>query len=87
MEVFTTFFVILLAGMALPIVLLISGVLFDLFFVIFVVVETMVSRKRSLGRLEPSPDTEYGRLVGRVSGGSGIGRVMVAMPRVSNARS
>jgi magnesium-transporting ATPase (P-type) len=46
MEVFTTFFVILLAGMALPIVLLISGVLFDLFFVIYVVVETMVSRKR-----------------------------------------
>jgi len=46
MEVFATFVVILLAGMALPIVLFVSGVFFDLFFVIFVMVETIVSRKR-----------------------------------------
>jgi hypothetical protein len=49
MEVFATFVLILLAGMALPIVLLISGVLFDLVVVICVVIQTMVSRKRKPG--------------------------------------
>jgi hypothetical protein len=46
MEVFTTFVVILIAGMALPIVLFISAVVFDLVVVLYVLVETMVSRKR-----------------------------------------
>ena len=49
MEVFATFVLILLAGMALPIVLLISGVLFDLIVVIYVVIQTMVSRTRKPG--------------------------------------
>jgi hypothetical protein len=49
MEVFATFVLILLAGMALPIVLLISGVLFDLVVVICVVIQTMVSRTRKPG--------------------------------------
>lgn len=49
MEVFATFVFILLAGMALPIVLLISGVLFDLVVVIYVGIETMVSRTRKPG--------------------------------------
>ena len=46
MEVFATFVVILLAGMALPIVLLISGVLFDLVVAIYVVITTLGSWKR-----------------------------------------
>jgi len=46
MEVFATFVLILLAGMALPIVLLISGVLFDLVVAIYVVITTSGSRKR-----------------------------------------
>lgn len=46
MEVFATFVLILLAGMALPIVLLISGVLFDLVVAIYVVITTLGSRKR-----------------------------------------
>ena len=37
---------ILFAGMALPIVLLISGVLFDLVVAIYVVITTLGSRKR-----------------------------------------
>jgi hypothetical protein len=45
MEVFAAFFVILLAGMALPVVLLISGVLFDLVAVIYVVATTIFGRK------------------------------------------
>jgi hypothetical protein len=49
MEVFAAFFVILLAGMAVPIVLLISGVLFDLIAVIYVVITTIGSRKRKPG--------------------------------------
>ena len=49
MEVFATFALILLAGMAVPIVLLISGVLFDLVVVIYVMIETMVSRTRKSG--------------------------------------
>lgn len=50
MEVFVTFVVILIAGMALPIVLFISGAVFDLVVVIYVVVETMVSQKRKPGK-------------------------------------
>jgi hypothetical protein len=46
MEVFATFVLILLAGMALPIVLLISGVLFNLVVAIYVVITTLGSRKR-----------------------------------------
>ena len=46
MEVFTTFVVILIAGMALPIVLFISAVVFDLVVVFYVLVETMVRGKR-----------------------------------------
>jgi hypothetical protein len=49
MEVFATFFLILLAGMAVPVVLLISGVLFDLVVVICVLTQTMVSRTRKPG--------------------------------------
>jgi hypothetical protein len=51
MEVFAAFSVILLAGMALPVVLLISGVLFDLVVVIYVVITTIFSRKRKPGTL------------------------------------
>jgi hypothetical protein len=51
MEVFAAFFVILLAGMALPVVLLISGVLFDLLVAIYVVIATIFSRKRKPGAL------------------------------------
>jgi hypothetical protein len=51
MEVFAAFFVILLAGMALPVVLLISGVLFDLVVAIYVVIATIFSRKRKPGAL------------------------------------
>jgi len=51
MEVFAAFFVILLAGMALPVVLLISGVLFDLVVAIYVVITTIFSRKRKPGTL------------------------------------
>jgi hypothetical protein len=49
MEVFAAFFVILLAGMAIPIVLLISGVLFDLMVGIYIVITTIGSRKRKPG--------------------------------------
>jgi hypothetical protein len=51
MEVFAAFFVILLAGMALPVVLLISGVLFDLGVAIYVVIATIFSRTRKPGAL------------------------------------
>ena len=51
MEVFAAFFVILLAGMALPVVLLISGVLFDLVVAIYVVITTIFSRKGKPGTL------------------------------------
>ena len=51
MEVFAAFFVILLAGMALPVVLLISGVLFDLVVAIYLVITTIFSRKRKPGTL------------------------------------
>jgi uncharacterized membrane protein YagU involved in acid resistance len=51
MEVFAAFFVILLAGMALPVVLLISGVLFDLVVAIYVVIAAIFSRKRKPGAL------------------------------------
>jgi len=51
MEVFAAFFVILLAGMALPVVLLISGVLFDLVVAIYLVITTIFSRTRKPGTL------------------------------------
>lgn len=51
MEVFAAFFVILLAGMALPVVLVISCVLFDLVVAIYVVIATMFSRKQKPGAL------------------------------------
>jgi hypothetical protein len=51
MEVFAAFFVILLAGMALPVVLLISGVLFDLVVVMYVVIMTLFSGKTKPGTL------------------------------------
>lgn len=50
MEVFVTFFVILISGMALPIVLFVSGVLFELFFLIYVGLATVLGRKTKLGR-------------------------------------
>ena len=59
MEVFAAFFVILLAGMALPVVLLISGVLFDLVAVIYVVITTLFGRKPgTLGAVRQSGRTK-----------------------------
>ena len=46
MEVFVTFFVILIAGMALPIVLFVSGVFFDLLLVIYVGLAMILGGKR-----------------------------------------
>ena len=51
MEVFAALFVILLAGMAFPRVILISGVLFDLVVAIYVVITTIFSRKQKPGTL------------------------------------
>ena len=50
MEVFVTFFVILIAGMALPIVLFVTGVIFDLLLVIYVGLAMILTGKRKLGR-------------------------------------
>jgi hypothetical protein len=61
MEVFATFFVILIAGMALPIVLFVSGVLFDLVVVAYVLLETMASRKRKPRAAGAVP--RYGRVL------------------------
>ena len=58
MEVFVTFFVILISGMALPIVLFVSGVLFEFLLVIYVGLATIVSGIRKLGRPRVMP--QYG---------------------------
>ncbi len=49
MEVFATFGLILLVGMAFPIALILSALLFDLFVVIYVVIAGIGSRKRKAG--------------------------------------
>lgn len=64
MEVFATFALILLAGLALPIVLLISGVLFDLVVVIYVVVEMMASRMRKPATSGPVAGYSGARKIG-----------------------
>ncbi|HET9635871.1 MAG TPA: hypothetical protein VFP26_08050 [Gemmatimonadaceae bacterium] len=58
MEVFVTFFVILISGMALPIVLFVSGVLFEFLLLIYVGLATIVNRIKKLGR--PSVVPQYG---------------------------
>ena len=58
MEVFVTFFVILISGMALPIVLFVSGVLFEFLLVIYVGLAAIVSWTRKLGRPRLMP--QYG---------------------------
>jgi hypothetical protein len=51
MEVLAAFFVILLAGLAFPVLLLISGVLFDLVVATYLLVTTIFRRKRTPGAL------------------------------------
>jgi hypothetical protein len=46
MEVFATFVLILLVGLAIPILLLFSALVFDLVVVIYVMIAGMGSRKR-----------------------------------------
>lgn len=50
MEVFVTFFVILISGMALPIVLFVSGVFFELLLTIYVGLAMILTGKRKVGR-------------------------------------
>jgi hypothetical protein len=51
MEVFAAFFVILLVGLALPVLLVVSGALFDLVLVMYVVITTLFRGKRKPGTL------------------------------------
>jgi hypothetical protein len=52
MEVFATFGLVVLAGLAFPILLVFSALVFDLIAVIYVVITTIGSRKRKPGTFE-----------------------------------
>ena len=58
MEVFVTFFVILISGMALPIVLFVSGVIFEFLLLVYVGLATILTWTRKLGRPRVVP--QYG---------------------------